>query len=85
MDERATDPPDSPLPADDLAGVTPQTSRGRRVWSTPGDAQDPDDLDRLVTELTEQARVRAAAVTAATAELVDAVAALRAHEGRLGA
>ena len=84
MDERATDPPESQPPTDDLAGVAPETSRGRRSWSAPVDAQDPDDLDRLVTELTAQARVRAAAVTAATAELVDAVAALRPHEGRLG-
>ena len=90
MDERSLDPAEPQPPADDLGGVAPiapgrsDSAGRRRVWSAPSDASDPDDLDRLVTELTAQARVRAAAVTAATAELVDAVAALRPHDGRLG-
>jgi hypothetical protein len=78
MSERQFDDGEADHPAGDLAG-DPAASRRPRIGASP-----TDDPDRIVAQLTERARVRAAAVTAETAALVDAVAALRPFEGRFG-
>ena len=88
MTERQFDTGDEEQPSADLAGGHKgggpngggPTRPGRRQWA----AEPTGDPDAIVTELTAAARVRAAAVTAETAALVDAVAALRPYEGRSG-
>lgn len=100
MDERSPDPaePLESAPGDGAIGpsdgvpgdggpndAATAPSEPRRPWARPTpDDREPADVDRLIDELTAEARVRAAAVTAETAALVDAVAALRPYEGRLG-
>ena len=66
-----------PIPEADPSDVDP-------VPCAPVEAVSrPMAMDREIDRLTADARAKAAAVSVAVAELVDAVAALEPHEGRI--